>query len=493
VIDEHVFVHGDRRWRVRGLTKNLSFASMKLNVMVSRGDAYFIDTFEMYAAKARARFIELAADELLVDAKVIKSDLGKLLLALEALQEEQIRRALEPKVPAVTMTEGEREAALEVLRDPNLLDRVLADFERCGVVGERTNLAVGYLAATSRLLDDPLAVVIQSTSAAGKSSLMDAILDFIPPEERVHYSAMTGQSLYYLGAHDLSHRVLAIAEEEGASKITYALKLLHSEGVLTIASTAKEATTGRLVTQEYRVEGPVGIMLTTTSTDLDPELANRCMIVTVDESRAQTQAIHARQRALQTLEGTLARRTQASIPKLHRNAQRLLKGLVVVNPYAPELSFADHQTRTRRDHRKYLTLIRTVALLHQHQREIRTVVHEGQTVTFIEATRADVAVADRLMHESLARSLDELPPQTRRVLGLIEAFVGERAGKLGIRTKDVRFTRRELRDAIGLGHTQVKLHLARLLDMELIARHRVDVPEGGQSVEYELLRPLTRE
>jgi hypothetical protein len=322
---------------------------------------------------------------------------------------------------------------------------------------------------------------------------MDAILDFIPPEERVHYSAMTGQSLFYLGANDLSHRVLAIAEEEGASRVTYALKLLHSEGVLTIASTAKEATTGRLVTQEYRVEGPVGIMLTTTSTDLDPELANRCMIVTVDESRAQTQAIHARQRALQTLEGTLARRTQASIPKLHRNAQRLLKGFLVVNPFALELSFADHQTRTRRDHRKYLTLIRTVALLHQHQREIRTVVHEGQTVTFIEATRADVAVADRLMHESLARSLDELPPQTRRVLGLIEAFVGERAGKQGIRPKDVRFTRRELRDAIGLGHTQVKLHLARLFDMELIARHRVDVPEGGHSVEYELLRPVTRE
>ena len=67
------------------------------------------------------------------------------------------------------MQEGEREAALALLQDPKLLDRILADFERCGVVGEENNKLVGYLGAVSRKLDKPLAVIIQSTSAAGKS------------------------------------------------------------------------------------------------------------------------------------------------------------------------------------------------------------------------------------------------------------------------------------------------------------------------------------
>jgi hypothetical protein len=41
---------------------------------------------------------------------------------------------------------------------------------RCaGVVGEQTTLLVGILAAVSRLLEFPLAVVIQSSSAAGES------------------------------------------------------------------------------------------------------------------------------------------------------------------------------------------------------------------------------------------------------------------------------------------------------------------------------------
>ena len=75
-------------------------------------------------------------------------------------------------------------------------------------------------------------------------------------------------------------------------RASYALKLLQSEGELMIASTGKEASTGRLITQEYRVEGPVMIFLTTTAIKIDEELLNRCLVLTVDEDREQTKAIH---------------------------------------------------------------------------------------------------------------------------------------------------------------------------------------------------------
>jgi len=68
---------------------------------------------------------------------------------------------------------------------------------------------------------------------------------------------VSGQSLFYLGESDIRHKIPAIVEEEGAERASYALKLLQSEGELTIASTGKDPVTGRLVTQEYRVEGPV--------------------------------------------------------------------------------------------------------------------------------------------------------------------------------------------------------------------------------------------
>ena len=313
---------------------------------------------------------------------------------------------------------------------------------------------------------------------------MEAVLALLPEEQRVQYSAMTGQSLFYMGETDLKHKVLAIVEEEGALRAAYALKLLQSEGVLTIASTGKDATTGRLITHQYRVEGPVMLFLTTTAIDLDEELLNRCLVLTVDEDRAQTQAIHRKQREAQTLEGLLARQEREEVLKVHQNAQRLLKPLFVANPYARELTFLDSRTRTRRDHMKYLSLIRAIALLHQHQRERKTATHHGQALEYIEVTLDDIATANRLAHEVLGRSLDELPPQTRRLLLLVDEMVSAECERQKIERADFRFSRRDVRQHTKWGDTQLRVHLRRLEELEYLLVHHGG---RGQSFVYELV------
>jgi DNA primase catalytic core len=482
--DEVVVSYGERRYRVRGLAKNLSYETLKINLHVAREDTYYVDTFDLYSARARHLYIVNAAKDLGVREEIVKTDLGRLLLKLEALQQARIEAALKVEPPVPAMTEAEREQALDLLRDPTLLDRILTDFEACGLVGERTNKLMGYLAAVSRKLERPLGVVVQSSSAAGKSSLMDAVLAFMPEEERIKYSAMTGQSLFYMGEMNLQHKILAIVEEEGASRASYALKLLQSEGELTIASTGKDPQTGNLVTQEYHVEGPVMIMLTTTAIEIDEELLNRCLVLSVDESREQTQAIHRLQRERRTLTGLLKDQRKARLLAQHRHAQRLLQPVKVLNPYADRLTFLSDKTRTRRDHEKYLTLIDTLALLHQYQRIRRTAIQDGETIEYIEATWEDIAQANALAHEVLGRSLDELPPQTRRVLARIVGMVNEQCGAQQIVRADYRFSRREARDYTGLSDTQLRVHLDRLVALEYLLVHR---GMRGQSFVYELL------
>ncbi|MCC7380188.1 MAG: DNA primase [Deltaproteobacteria bacterium] len=484
---EVVMVFGEgaeaRRYRVRGLAKNTSQELLRVNVLVGRGETFHVDTLDLYSAKARGAYLREAAAELRVSEEILKVDLGRVLLKLEALQDEQIRKALAPApITTVAIDDEAREAALAWLRDPRLMDRIGEDLEVCGLVGERVNKLVAYLAVVSRKLDAPLAVLVQSASAAGKSSLMDAVLAMTPEEERVKYSAMTGQSLFYMGETNLKHKVLAIAEEEGAARATYALKLLQSEGELTMASTGKDPATGNLVTQAYRVEGPVMMFLTTTASDIDPELQNRCLVLSVDEDRAQTQAIHRLQRTRRTLDGLIARAERDEIRALHRNAQRLLRPLAVMNPYAGSLTFPDTATRLRRDHEKYLTLIDAIALVHQHQRPIKAVMREGKPIEYVEVTLDDIETANALAHEVLGRSLDELPPQTRRVLMAIDAFVAERAKVQAADRALVRFSRRELREATTIGDTQLKLHLGRLLELEYVIAHR-----RGPATEYELV------
>jgi DNA primase catalytic core len=478
------FAFGERRYRVRGLDKNLSYEVLKVNVLVAAEEAFYVDTLDLYSAKHRAGFMRAAAVELGVTEDVVKHDLGRVLGKLEALQEDMIQKALAPQENQPIALSPEEEAeALDLLRDPKLIERLLGDFARCGIVGEATNLLVGYLACVSRMLAQPLAVLIQSTSAAGKSALMEAVLAMMPEEVRVAYSAMTGQSLFYLGETDLKHKILAIAEEEGASRAAYALKLLQSEGVLTIASTGKDPQSGKLVTQAYRVEGPVMLFLTTTAIEIDEELLNRCLVLTVNETREQTRAIQAAQRQRQTLEGLLADADKQSLIRTHRNAQRLLKPLLVANPYAERLTFRDEKTRTRRDHVKYLTLIRAIALLHQYRREVKHVEHGGERLDYIEVEPADIALANRLANEVLGRTLDELPAQTRRLLHLIHAYVGERAKKEAMAASELRFTRRDIRETTGWGNTQLKIHLHRLEDLEYLIVHRGG---RGQTLVYEL-------
>lgn len=142
---------------------------------------FHLDTLDLYTARARATFVHAAAHELRIGPEVVRRDLGRLLVACEGHLEE-IATASRPEPVRVELSAAEEAAALELLRDPQPAERIVADVERVGIVGEATNALVAYLAAVSHKLDSPLAVLVQSTSAAGKSSLVEAVLGLIPPE-----------------------------------------------------------------------------------------------------------------------------------------------------------------------------------------------------------------------------------------------------------------------------------------------------------------------
>jgi site-specific recombinase XerD len=98
--------------------------------------------------------------------------------------------------------------------------------------------------------------------------------------------------------------------------------------------------------------------------------------------------------------------------------------------------------------------------------------------------RADIALANRLAHAVLGRSLDELPPQTRRVLSALDGWVGAQATAQGIARAAVQFTRRHVRGVLGLSDTQLRVHLERLVTLDYVALHG---GKPGQRFAYSLL------
>ena len=286
-----------------------------------------------------------------------------------------------------------------------------------------------------------------------------------------------------MGRTELQHKILAVAEEEGVSEAAYALKLLQSDARLAIASAGKDSDTGRQQTQHYEVEGPVAMLLTTTAEEPDAELANRCLVLSVNEQPAQTAAIHQRQRAAYTLDGVEA--DVQAVRQRHQDAQRLLEPLAVILPWAEQLTFRTDQTRMRRDHAQYLALIAALTLLHQYQRQQLTRHGGGQTERCVVAALEDVAVGQPPGQRS-ARRAARCRCCRKRVncSRSSTAYVARRAEAEGEARGEVRFTQRELRETLGWSDRALRRQLARLVDLEYVLVYRTG--RGNQRV-YQLL------
>ncbi|TWT55998.1 hypothetical protein [Allorhodopirellula solitaria] len=225
--------------------------------------------------------------------------------------------------------------------------------------------------------------------------------------------------------------------------------------------------------------------MTTTSDKTDPELKNRCVTLGVCEHAQHTEAIHRQQRTRRTLGGRQVQHERRAIRALHQNSQRLLRPLTVVNNYAEQLTFRSDKTKSRRAHDHYLTLIESVTLLHQHQRTEGTFTNEaGEPCTFIETTLADIELANRLADHFLERSFAELPERTQILLEQLIGGLRSLCEFQGIELHEQRFSRKDVRRWGTFGDTQLKEHLARLVDYEYL---RVEAGGGkGRVVEYTL-------
>jgi len=132
---------------------------------------------------------------------------------------------------------------------------------------------------------------------------------------------------------------------------------------------------------------------------------------------------------------------------------------------------------------KYLTLIQSIAYLHQYQREIKSIIQNEQRIEYVEVTIDDIKIANQLAHEVLGRTLDELPPQTRKLLELLCESVQAESKTKGMEISDYRFSRKDIRQVTGWGLTQVAVHCQRLEAMEYLIAHS---GKRGQSMKYEL-------
>ena len=451
---------------------------LRCALIATRGTQIYSEKLDLHSHRARsmnagqlARFLEIPRSE---------GERHLNLLLRSALEWVDSRKGLDSKPlrpAAPELSQEEQATALAFLQQDDLVPAILADCQALGFVGEEKAKLLAYLIGLSRKLPKPLSGIVVSQSGAGKSALTELLEQLTPPEDVLLYSRITPQALYYM-SHNLKGLLLILEERSGGESADYSIRTLQSRQKLNLATPIKDPITGKMVTQNYEVEGPVAYMETTTNPYLNPENASRCFELFMDESEAQTQRIHAQQRKNRLLQDLDPDTLAAAIRTKHHNAQRMLLPMRVYIPYAEKISFPTRWLRTRRDNERFLCLIEAITFLHQHQREQG---HSKDGKPYVLASAADYRLAYDLARDVLASTLHELSHDCRELWEKLVPFVQQRAPKSPL---ELIFTLKDVRQAINLPNHRLRQAMGELVDMEYVA---LVVAQNGRQFQYNLL------
>jgi hypothetical protein len=335
----------------------------------------------------------------------------------------------------------------QLARDPDILRRFGRDLRATGIVGEDRTAALIYLACTSRLLPKPISVAIKGASSAGKSFTLERSLDFFPAEAYVVMTAMSERGLVFVD-DDMRHRMLVMFEAQGMAgdMQSYLIRSLLSEGRIRYQTTGK-GENGEIVGRTIKLEGPTGLLVTTTAVTLHPENETRLLSVTATDTAEQTKAVLFA--LAQELEGG------PDLAPWHALQGWLARGdRRVTIPYARELADAipPVAVRLRRDFGAVLGLIRAHALLHQASRERDD---KGRIIASGEDYKVVRELIVDLVSEGVGRTVR---PEVREAVQAVADLAGEagatRAKIAQLLKLDPSAAGRRLKAAAGAGYVR---------------------------------------
>jgi hypothetical protein len=336
----------------------------------------------------------------------------------------------------------------ELAESPDILAEFSRDLDGSGVVGERTNGELLYLALTSRNLERIVSVAVKGPSSGGKSHLVKQVVSFFPESAFIQFTAMSERTLFYT-ERDLRHKHIIFIEAAGLGEfVEYTIRTLLSEGFLEYEFVEK--TSEGLRPRRLRKDGPTGFITTTTRDRLHAENETRYLSLTVTDTREQTRRVF---RAL-----AHERTEQPSRGRWHA-LQSWIEGAEhrVSIPFASSLAekMGDVAVRLRRDFSVVLSLIKAHAILHQASRGKDA---EGRIV----ATLADYARIRELVSGLIAEGVEATVPKTIRqtveaVENVIDGWGKDYATNKAVAEEleiDKAAASRRIRSAIGRGYLE---------------------------------------
>ena len=458
--NNYIFTIGEINYKLFDV-KELSISNLKVSIKAEYQEERFPDKIDLYSSRSRNSFSLTLSQKFNIEVKRVENDLLKI---VDYMEYETMKR-LNPKTPEkYEMTEEEIKLGLEFLKSPDIFYIIVKDMEVLGYVGEDMNKILLYIGASSRILDDPISVMIISQSAAGKSMLVDVLRKLLPPEDVIALTSLSDQALNYI--EDLLHKFLIMGEAVHNDLIEHQIREMLSNKELSRLVTTKDDKTGKMKSENFVTKAIVSMVLGGTRYDVNPENASRFFIVNADESKEQTKRIHEAQKSKYSIEKKyLKEDVIPNIIKKHQSAQRLLKKITIVNPFRQYLSFPVESMRFRRDFERFIDLIACVCFVRQCQKELK----DDGRFKYIECDLVDYEIGYKIMvNNVLPATMLDTSVGAISLYEDIRKMVSKIATDNNIKLTDANFIQKEVREFTKLNMDTIKKHLRVLVSNEYI-------------------------
>lgn len=242
------------------------------------------------------------------------------------------------------------------------LQKIVEEYHKDGgFIGEDRNIAKLFFIAISRHLpkDYRLHATIISQSSAGKSTLVKTVIE--PFREDVeYYTRITGPALDR-NTESLDGKILFYEQMQGYEPSQ--LKLMLSEGELSLLVVDTDER-GKKNVVRHNLKGMPVFITTSTNPNIDQELLNRTLTITLDESSEQTRAIKMKQAEKFSTVKTVDLGMWSTVSSLEDKLRKIRDVTIsqIMVPYAVLLvDQVPNHIEMRRDFNKLLSLASIIA------------------------------------------------------------------------------------------------------------------------------------
>lgn len=438
---------------------------MRVTLKIEHKTTAVRHNLDLYNDTQTEKLIRKTAEKLNIGTSYLQKAVAQLTNQLENYRLEETQRQAVKQETKKILTKEEKQAAIQYLTQPDLLNRTNQQIGKSGVIGEEHNRLLMYLIFTSRKTYRPLHIVSFGSSGVGKSHLQEKIGELMPEEDKIEITSLTSNAFYYFDKDELGHKLILIEDLDGVLAALYPIRELQSKQKISKTVTIKDKR-GNAKTIHLVVHGPVSIAGCTTQERIYEDNANRSFLIYLDESEEQDEKVMNYQRAISA--GQINTDEEIKTRLCLQNCQRVLQPIKIINPYALDLKIPKEVFKPRRTNAHYIAFIEAITFYKQYQKEQK--VDETTGELYIETTLEDIAEANQLMKDILLRKSDELSGAARSYFEQLKQHI--KTDKLKT------FTNKEVRAIFRISASQQKKHMVELQQYGYIRKTTGDKKKG---------------